>query len=104
MKGAALNTIINSISELHSDASETAIKKAAEILKSGGLVVVPTETVYGLGGNALDSDAAKKIYAAKGRPSDNPLIIHISDPRDAEKYCFTNETYYRLAEAFMPGP
>lgn len=104
MKGAALNTIINSISELHSDASETAIKKAAEILKSGGLVVFPTETVYGLGGNALDSDAAKKIYAAKGRPSDNPLIIHISDPRDAEKYCFTNETYYRLAEAFMPGP
>ena len=51
---------------------------AAEIIKNGGLVAFPTETVYGLGGNATDADAAKKIYAAKGRPSDNPLIIHIA--------------------------
>lgn len=77
---------------------------AAEILKRGGLVAFPTETVYGLGACALDSDAAKKIYAAKGRPSDNPLIIHISRPEDAEKYCFTNETFYKLSSAFMPGP
>lgn len=56
-----------------------ALKEAGEILKSGGLVGFPTETVYGLGGNALDPEASRKIYAAKGRPSDNPLIIHIAD-------------------------
>ena len=77
---------------------------AAEIIKNGGLVAFPTETVYGLGGNATDADAAKKIYAAKGRPSDNPLIIHISSPEDAELYAHTNELYYKLARAFMPGP
>lgn len=81
-----------------------AISKAAAILREGGLVVFPTETVYGLGGNGLDSNAAKKIYAAKGRPSDNPLIIHISSPEEAEGYCYTNEYYYKLASAFMPGP
>ena len=52
-----------------------AIKKAGDILKAGGLVAFPTETVYGLGGNALDPQASMKIYAAKGRPSDNPLIV-----------------------------
>ena len=77
---------------------------AAEMIRNGGLVVFPTETVYGLGGSALDAEAAGRIYSAKGRPSDNPLIIHISDPSEAEKYCYTNPTYYRLAEAFMPGP
>ncbi len=88
-----------------SDVSETEkIKKAASILAHGGLVAFPTETVYGLGADATDENAAKKIYAAKGRPSDNPLIIHISDPADAEKYAITNECYYRLAKAFMPGP
>ena len=56
-----------------------AIRKAGDILKSGGLVAFPTETVYGLGGNALDPEASRKIYAAKGRPSDNPLIVHIAD-------------------------
>ena len=77
---------------------------AAEIIRNGGLVAFPTETVYGLGGNATDADAAKKIYAAKGRPSDNPLIIHIASPEDAELYAHTNELYYKLARAFMPGP
>ena len=81
-----------------------ALKEAAEIIRRGGLVVFPTETVYGLGGNAEDPNAAKKIYAAKGRPSDNPLIVHISKPEDAEKYALTNEDYYRLAKKFMPGP
>ncbi len=80
------------------------IKRAAEIIRDGGLVVIPTETVYGLGGNGLMSDSAKKIYAAKGRPSDNPLIIHINKPEDAENYAYTNSTYYALAKAFMPGP
>lgn len=77
---------------------------AAGIIKRGGLVVFPTETVYGLGASALDADAAKKIYAAKGRPSDNPLIIHISSPEEAEKYCVTSPEYYLLAEKFLPGP
>ena len=80
------------------------IKRAAEIIKNGGLVAFPTETVYGLGANALDPEAARKIYAAKGRPSDNPLIIHIAEPEDAEKYAYTSELYYKIAERFMPGP
>ena len=80
------------------------IEKAARVIASGGLVAFPTETVYGLGADATDENAAKKIYAAKGRPSDNPLIIHIASAEDAEKYAYTNECYYRLAKAFMPGP
>ncbi len=78
--------------------------RAAELIRSGGLVVFPTETVYGLGGDATDPEASKKIYAAKGRPSDNPLIVHISAPDEAEPYAVTNEAYYRLAAKFMPGP
>ena len=81
-----------------------ALSQATDILRDGGLVVFPTETVYGLGGDGTNADAAKKIYAAKGRPSDNPLIIHISAPEDAERYAVTNDTYYKLAKAFMPGP
>ncbi len=80
------------------------LARAADIIRSGGLVVFPTETVYGLGGDATNPDAAKKIYAAKGRPSDNPLIIHINDPSDAERYSYTTDMYNRLAERFMPGP
>lgn len=80
------------------------IERAAAVIRQGGLVVFPTETVYGLGGDATNADAAKKIYAAKGRPSDNPLIIHVATPEDAEPYAVTSETYYRLARAFMPGP
>ncbi len=83
---------------------EGSLLPAAEIIKNGGIVAFPTETVYGLGANALSPDAAEKIYKAKGRPSDNPLIVHLSDPCDAEKYCRTNELFFRLAEAFMPGP
>ncbi|MBQ7346557.1 MAG: threonylcarbamoyl-AMP synthase [Clostridia bacterium] len=83
---------------------ENALARAAEIIRGGGLVVFPTETVYGLGGNATDDSAAQKIYAAKGRPSDNPLIIHIAKPEDAESYAVPNDTYFRLAKAFMPGP
>ena len=80
------------------------LASSAETLKNGGLVVFPTETVYGLGADATNPDATAKIYAAKGRPSDNPLIIHIAEPKDAELYAFTNSTYYSLAEHFMPGP
>ncbi len=76
----------------------------AQIIRRGGLVAFPTETVYGLGADGTNASAAEKIYSAKGRPSDNPLIIHVSSPEDAEGYTFTSDTYYRLAEAFMPGP
>lgn len=86
------------------DVSHPALDEAARILLGGGLVAFPTETVYGLGGNATDASAAQKIYQAKGRPSDNPLIIHVSDPADAERYAVINDTYIKLAHAFMPGP
>lgn len=78
--------------------------EAGKILRDGGLVAFPTETVYGLGGNATDPDAAKKIFFAKGRPGDNPLIVHIAKPEDAEDFAYTNKTYYDLAAHFMPGP
>lgn len=86
------------------DRQEADLRRAAKALLGGGLVVFPTETVYGLGGNATDDGAARKIYAAKGRPSDNPLIIHIAHPADAERYAVTCPMYERLAAAFMPGP
>lgn len=81
-----------------------AIERAGEILRAGGLVVFPTETVYGLGADATDGSAAAKIFAAKGRPADNPLIVHLAEPADAERYAVTTELYFRLAERFMPGP
>ena len=80
------------------------LQLAADIIKDGGLVIFPTETVYGLGADATNPDATAKIYAAKGRPSDNPLIIHIAAPNDVERYAYANSVYYLLAESFMPGP
>lgn len=81
------------------------IREAGEILKSGGLVAFPTETVYGLGGDALKEDAARKIYSAKGRPSDNPLIVHIADIGALDELASEiPECAYKLAEAFWPGP
>lgn len=70
------------------DAPESIREKlieAGNIIKRGGLVAFPTETVYGLGGDALNPESAKKIYAAKGRPSDNPLIVHVSNMDDLQK-------------------
>lgn len=79
--------------------------KASEILANKGLVAFPTETVYGLGGNALDPDAAAKIYAAKGRPSDNPLIVHIADTKAVWELAEeVPEKAQMLMEAFWPGP
>lgn len=81
------------------------LREAAGILRSGGLVAFPTETVYGLGGNALDEDAARKIYAAKGRPSDNPLIAHVSCMEEvAPLVKEIPEAGRKLMEAFWPGP
>lgn len=82
-----------------------ALEKAGRILQKGGLVAFPTETVYGLGADALSEEAAKKIYAAKGRPSDNPLIIHIADTEHLDKIVkCVPEAAKKLADAFWPGP
>lgn len=84
---------------------DSELAEAARVLREGGLVAFPTETVYGLGGNALDEQAAKKIYAAKGRPSDNPLIAHISCMEElAPLVEAIPETGKILAEKFWPGP
>ena len=79
--------------------------KAAEIWKKGGLVAFPTETVYGLGGNGLDKEASRKIYAAKGRPSDNPLILHIAAKEQVEALVSkVSDAGRLLMESFWPGP
>ncbi len=81
------------------------LTEAAGILRKGGLVAFPTETVYGLGANGLDEEAAKKIYAAKGRPSDNPLIAHISAPEELQSLAAEiPHTAKRLMELYWPGP
>ena len=82
-----------------------ALARAGRILKEGGLVAFPTETVYGLGGDALNPRSSRKIYAAKGRPSDNPLIVHIADIRDLPKIAAeVPEKAMEMAERFWPGP
>ena len=81
------------------------VEAAAKIIKDGGLLGIPTETVYGLGANALDETAVLHIFEAKGRPQDNPLIIHIPEASWLERYCeAVPESAYRLAEEFWPGP
>ncbi len=83
---------------------EKSIAEAGKILRDGGLVAFPTETVYGLGANALIPDSVKKIYEAKGRPSDNPLIVHISAIEDLTSLVSEiNDNARKLIDAFMPG-
>ena len=78
---------------------------AANIIKNGGLVAIPTETVYGLGANGLDENAVAKIFEAKGRPQDNPLILHIAGPEQIEEFAHhIPQAAYDLAEKFWPGP
>ena len=90
---------------LQVEGHEQEIWEAAGLLRSGALVAIPTETVYGLGANALNPEAVKRIYEAKGRPSNNPLIIHVPGAQWLERYCEdVPETAYRLAERFWPGP
>lgn len=87
------------------DPNKEDMQEAAEIIRSGGLVAFPTETVYGLGANALDPEASKRIYAAKGRPSDNPLIVHICRFEELESIAKEVPTQAgKLADAFWPGP
>lgn len=98
-----MHTEVIRIDRKHIDKEE--IERAGRLLREGDLVAFPTETVYGLGANALDEEAAKKIYAAKGRPSDNPLIVHIAD-MECLPYIVKEvpEPAKKLADAFWPGP
>ena len=88
----------------HFDSNE--LKQAAELIRENKTVIFPTETVYGLGANALSEDAVKKIFIAKGRPQDNPLIVHVSSLEMCELLIEKplNEQTKRLIQAFWPGP
>ena len=77
-----------------------ALDKASALIRDGALVGIPTETVYGLGANAYNAHSCLEIFKAKGRPADNPLIVHIAAPSDADKIAYTNDLYYKLAERF----
>ena len=89
---------------LSADAPDTP-EIAAKIIQKGGLVAIPTETVYGLGANGLDENAVLKIFEAKGRPQDNPLILHVAEPKEMERFCHDiPKAAYLLAEKFWPGP
>lgn len=85
-------------------ADEAGIARAAEILRAGGLVAVPTETVYGLAARADSAEAVAKIYEAKGRPSFNPLIVHVRDEEQAARYAQFSERASGYAEQYWPGP
>ena len=90
---------INNLTELNK------LDEAAEALSLGSVVAIPTETVYGLGANAFLEDSARKIFEIKGRPSDNPLIVHIAETEDAKKIAKDiPESFYTLSDAFWPGP
>ncbi len=94
-----MNTLI--LSATDPQAAET----AAALIRDGHLVALPTETVYGLGANGLDEAAVSKIFQAKGRPQDNPLILHVAQASDMERYCHSiPKAAYALAERFWPGP
>lgn len=98
-----METQIVRVDEQHMQAEP--VRRAGDIIKAGGLVAFPTETVYGLGGDALNPDSSKKIYAAKGRPSDNPLIVHIYRLEDLNTIAEEiPEAAKRLAKRFWPGP
>lgn len=98
-----MDTKVVWMDEQHID--ENVIKEAGELIKRGELVGFPTETVYGLGGDALQPDSARKIYAAKERPSDNPLIVHIAKWEDVDLICEDiPDSAKKLADVFWPGP
>lgn len=98
-----MDTVIAKIDPSNPDSEM--INRAGEIIRSGGLVAFPTETVYGLGGDALSGDSSRAIYAAKGRPSDNPLIVHIADMESLDRIVKSvPDEAYALADKFWPGP
>lgn len=86
------------------DFNKEALQPAAAILQSGGICAFPTETVYGLGANALDEEAVAKIFKAKGRPQDNPLIVHVADAAQLDDICFVTPLAQKLIDRFWGGP
>ena len=105
VRAKGFKVMVTRILKIDKDNESKVIEEAGEVLKSGGLVAFPTETVYGLGGDALKEDAAHKIYSAKGRPSDNPLIVHIADLSALNELAYDiPDSAYKLADAFWPGP
>ena len=102
-----MKTIVEKITkeQLNTEEGKKIIGQAGDFLKEGGLVAFPTETVYGLGADALNKTASTKIYAAKGRPSDNPLIVHITNMGALDKIAdIIPEVAYKVADAYWPGP
>ena len=92
---------------LHLTNTQSDIERAAAILRDGGLVAMPTETVYGLAADALNGSAVRRIFEAKGRPMDNPLIVHVAEFSDIERLRLVSEIPDKaraLADAFWPGP
>jgi len=99
-----MNTRILDVSAYNNETTEN-IRQAAEALSQGGLVAFPTETVYGIGANAFDEEAVRRVYAAKGRPSDNPMIVHIARASDISTLAKKlSPQFIKLADAFWPGP
>ena len=81
------------------------LQNVSNLIKNGDIIVFPTETVYGIGANALDTEAVRKIFLAKGRPSDNPLIVHVADKKDIEQIAVIQTAVeQKLIDVFMPGP
>ena len=100
-----METRIINLRELDQEAASAVYAEAAAVIRSGGMVAFPTETVYGLGANALDEEASARIYAAKGRPSDNPLIAHIADKKQLYEIAeYVPDTAELLMKTFWPGP
>lgn len=101
--GNEMNTKVELLDEKNID--EKILKQAGYVIRQGGLVAFPTETVYGLGANALDANAVKKIFEAKGRPQDNPLIVHISDIKEIYKLVkYIPDAAEKFMNEFWPGP
>ncbi|MFN3328238.1 MAG: L-threonylcarbamoyladenylate synthase, partial [Fervidobacterium pennivorans] len=100
MNGNPTKTKIIKISDLYNDD----IQYACDVLKNGGLVAFPTETVYGLGACALNPAAVKKIFEVKGRPQDNPLIVHLASLEQVNEVAFVEEKYVNVIKRLTPGP
>lgn len=106
-KGSGIRRMLTKLVRIENNGAvrDEELSEAAQIIRAGGLVAFPTETVYGLGANALDAGAAERIYAAKGRPSDNPLIVHLSCLDElAPLVSGISDAGRALAEAYWPGP
>lgn len=99
-----MKTVQTNLFQIDSASRATALQTAAEALNRGGLVVFPTETVYGIGCNALDVDAVRRLYAAKNRPAEKPLLLHLHAMEQAEQVAVLDARVRLLLHRFTPGP